>query len=124
MIRSKESLNMNGFSHFNEEVARMVDISDKSSTVRTAAAISSVHMKHDVYSRIKTARSEKETCWLSHRWQELYAKQTSAIIPMCHPLSLSSVDISFGWEEKDSEAVLHIQASVKRKGVQVWKWKR
>ncbi|WP_283778526.1 cyclic pyranopterin monophosphate synthase MoaC, partial [Lysinibacillus sp. D4A1_S13] len=37
-------------------------------------------------------------------------------IPMCHPLSLSSVDISFGWEAKDSEAVIHIQASVKTKG--------
>ncbi|MGD2432935.1 cyclic pyranopterin monophosphate synthase MoaC [Bacillus velezensis] len=109
---------MNGFSHFNEEGrARMVDISDKSSTVRTAAAISSVHMKHDVYSRIKNREIGKgDVLAVAQVAGIMAAKQTSAIVPMCHPLSLSSVDISFGWEEKDSEAVLHIQASVKTKG--------
>ncbi|WP_432681259.1 cyclic pyranopterin monophosphate synthase MoaC [Bacillus velezensis] len=109
---------MNGFSHFNEEGrARMVDISDKSSTARTAAAISSVHMKHDVYSRIKNREIGKgDVLAVAQVAGIMAAKQTSAIIPMCHPLSLSSVDISFGWEEKDSEAVLHIQASVKTKG--------
>lgn len=93
---------MNGFSHFNEEGrARMVDISDKSSTVRTAAAISSVHMKHDVYSRIKNREIGKgDVLAVAQVAGIMAAKQTSAIIPMCHPLSLSSVDISFGWEEK------------------------
>lgn len=46
---------MNRFSHFNEQGrAQMVDISEKSSTVRTAAAVSSVHMKNEVYEKIQS----------------------------------------------------------------------
>ncbi|KYD00416.1 cyclic pyranopterin monophosphate synthase MoaC [Bacillus atrophaeus] len=109
---------MNGFSHFNEQGrAQMVDISEKSSTVRTAIAVSSVHMKNEVCEKIKSHDIGKgDVLAVAQVAGIMAAKQTSSIIPMCHPLSLSGVDISFGWENKESEAILHIQASVKTKG--------
>ena len=42
------------------------------------------------------------------------AKQTSAIIPMCHPLMLSGIDIHF--ETDTEENAVHIKASVKTTG--------
>lgn len=45
---------MSQFSHFNEQGrAKMVDISDKSSTVRTAVAVSSVRMIKEVFHQIQ-----------------------------------------------------------------------
>lgn len=44
------------------------------------------------------------------------AKQTSSIIPMCHPLALKGVDISFDWEEDGNAYILNIQVQVKTKG--------
>lgn len=52
------------------------------------------------------------------------AKQTSTIIPMCHPLALKGVDISFHWEEDGNAHILNIQVQVKQKEVRVWRWKR
>lgn len=43
------------------------------------------------------------------------AKNTHQIIPMCHPLSLSGVDVSFRWET-DETYVLVIEATVKTTG--------
>ncbi|MCC2117705.1 cyclic pyranopterin monophosphate synthase MoaC [Bacillus halotolerans] len=109
---------MNGFSHFNEQGrAQMVDISEKSSTVRTAAAVSSVHMKSEVYEKIKSHDIGKgDVLAVAQVAGIMAAKQTSNIIPMCHPLSLSGVDISFGWKIKETEVILHIKAQVKTKG--------
>ncbi|MEC3628112.1 cyclic pyranopterin monophosphate synthase MoaC [Bacillus safensis] len=91
---------MSQFSHFNEQGrAKMVDISDKSSTVRTAVAVSSVRMIKEVFHKIQQP-----------------AKQTSTIIPMCHPLALKGVDISFHWEEDGNAHILNIQVQVKTKG--------
>src|SRR5699024_5319549 len=44
------------------------------------------------------------------------AKNTSNWIPMCHPLSLSGVDIHFDWEINDEEYILHITVTVKTTG--------
>ena len=44
------------------------------------------------------------------------AKKTSDIIPMCHPLALSGIDIRFSWENNQDDYILHIKAFVKTKG--------
>ncbi|MEC1541361.1 cyclic pyranopterin monophosphate synthase MoaC [Bacillus subtilis] len=109
---------MNGFSHFNEQGrAQMVDISEKSSTVRTAAAVSSVHMNNEVYEKIQSHDIGKgDVLAVAQVAGIMAAKQTSNIIPMCHQLSLSGVDISFDWKIKEAEVILHIKAQVKTKG--------
>src|SRR5690625_4117760 len=44
------------------------------------------------------------------------AKRTSEWIPMCHPLSLSGVDITFNWKVDEQKYVLHTEVTVKTKG--------
>jgi cyclic pyranopterin phosphate synthase len=44
------------------------------------------------------------------------SKKTWDIIPMCHPLPLTGVDISFSWKTGQEEYILLITASVKTKG--------
>ena len=44
------------------------------------------------------------------------AKKTWEIIPMCHPIPLTGIDISFDWEQRKSDYNLDIAATVKTKG--------
>lgn len=101
---------MSQFSHFNEQGrAKMVDISDKSSTVRTAVAVSSVRMIKEVFHQIQKHDIGKgDVLSVAQVAGIMAAKQTSSIIPMCHPLALKGVDISFDWEEdgKDRKSVV------------------
>ncbi|EMI15234.1 molybdenum cofactor biosynthesis protein c [Bacillus stratosphericus LAMA 585] len=109
---------MSQFSHFNEQGrAKMVDISDKSSTVRTAVAVSSVRMIKEVFHQIQKHDIGKgDVLSVAQVAGIMAAKQTSTIIPMCHPLALKAVDISFDWEEDGNAYILNIQVQVKTKG--------
>ncbi|MGW6678166.1 cyclic pyranopterin monophosphate synthase MoaC [Bacillus altitudinis] len=109
---------MSQFSHFNEQGrAKMVDISDKSSTVRTAVAVSSVRMIKEVFHQIQKHDIGKgDVLSVAQVAGIMAAKQTSSIIPMCHPLALKGVDISFDWEEDGNAYILNIQVQVKTKG--------
>ncbi|MBM7646588.1 cyclic pyranopterin phosphate synthase [Scopulibacillus daqui] len=107
---------MNRLTHMNEQGrAKMVDISDKSSTVRTAEACTSIEVNEDIYKAIVNQTVKKgDVLSVAQVAGIMAAKNTSQIIPMCHPLSLSGVDIHFKWET--SPYRLHITSSVKTKG--------
>ncbi|TWL86746.1 cyclic pyranopterin monophosphate synthase MoaC [Bacillus licheniformis] len=109
---------MNEFTHFNEQGrAKMVDISEKEASVRTAAAVSSVSMNREVHEKIKNREIGKgDVLAVAQVAGIMAAKQTSAIIPMCHPIALKGVDIAFCWEKKEQKRILHIQSNVKTKG--------
>lgn len=106
------------FTHFNEEGrAKMVDITEKSDTVRTAIAHSSIQVNEEIYSRIKENRMKKgDVLAVAQVAGVMAAKKTSEWIPMCHPLMLKGVDISFSWEESTPDYILHIETTVKTKG--------
>ncbi|MCA1012054.1 cyclic pyranopterin monophosphate synthase MoaC [Halobacillus halophilus] len=108
---------MSEFTHFNEQGrARMVDISSKGETVRTAVAYSSVQANEEIYHKITNQEIAKgDVLAVAQVAGIMAAKKTSDWIPMCHPLSLSGVDISFDWETSHSYT-LQIQAAVKTKG--------
>ncbi|AIQ27817.1 molybdenum cofactor biosynthesis protein MoaC [Paenibacillus sp. FSL P4-0081] len=101
--------------HFNEQGrARMVDVSEKEVTSRTAAARSRVQMAPETLTAIKTGRISKgDVLAVAQVAGIMAAKQTSAWIPMCHPLPLTGVDISFSDNSKDE---LYIEATVKTTG--------
>ncbi|MDA7028586.1 cyclic pyranopterin monophosphate synthase MoaC [Bacillus sp. CLL-7-23] len=109
---------MNEFTHFNEQGrARMVDISEKEASVRIAVAVSSVTMSKLVYESITNQQIGKgDVLAVAQVAGIMAAKQTSDMIPMCHPIALKGVDISFQWEEKEAESILHIRSMVKTKG--------
>jgi cyclic pyranopterin monophosphate synthase len=87
----------NPLTHFNEEGrARMVDVSDKDHTSRKAVATGNVHMKPDTLRLIQEGQIKKgDVLAVAQVAGIMGAKRTHEIIPMCHPLLLTGVDISF-----------------------------
>lgn len=101
-------------SHINEQGrARMVDVTDKDSTFREAIAEATVIVNSDTMALIKSGGIKKgDVLSVAQVAGIMAAKKTADIIPMCHPLMLSAVDLSF--ELSDIE--VHIEATVKCKG--------
>ncbi|MGY0694887.1 cyclic pyranopterin monophosphate synthase MoaC [Virgibacillus sp. FSP13] len=109
---------MANFTHFNEQGrARMVDISEKLETERTAVARSSIQVTEEIYRKINDNEIKKgDVLAVAQVAGIMAAKKTSDWIPMCHPLQLKSIDISFDWQITADMFVLQIEAFVKTKG--------
>lgn len=109
---------MSELTHFNEEGrAKMVDVSEKSETVRTAIAHSSITVNQEIYERMTNNQIKKgDVLAVAQVAAVMAAKKTWETIPMCHPISLTGVDISFRWDVEEEDYNLLIQASVKTKG--------
>ena len=91
-------------SHYDERgQARMVDVSAKTATQRTATAEAFVNIKPTVLKQLP-GNKKGDPLEVARIAGILAAKKTSDLIPMCHPLSLSHVEI---------------QLQVKAKGVQI-----
>jgi cyclic pyranopterin phosphate synthase len=102
--------------HFNENGhARMVDVSEKDMTLRTAAAECKVLVNKETFKLIREGRMKKgDVLGVAQVAGIMAAKKTSEIIPMCHPIRITGVDISFDLVE-DEPAVV-INATVRCKG--------
>ena len=100
--------------HINEQGrARMVDVTEKAQTFREAEAEGRVRMARETVALIRTGGAPKgDVLAVAQVAGILAAKRTHELIPMCHPLRLTGVDIAFTLEE---EAV-HIRSKVKCKG--------
>jgi cyclic pyranopterin phosphate synthase len=98
--------------HFNEQGrARMVDISEKNDTARAAVATTAVQMRAETLQAIRCRTIGKgDVLAVAQVAGIMAAKKTSDVIPMCHPIRITGVDISFTDNEKDE---LRITATVK-----------
>lgn len=107
---------MSDFTHFNEQGhAKMVDVSEKEITERTAIACAKVFVNKTTYNLIKTGGMKKGDVLTTAQIAGIMAaKKTSDLIPMCHNLPLSGVDINF--ELDDTNYVIKIFATVKCNG--------
>ena len=93
--------------------ARMVDVTEKAETFRTALAEGVVRMSAETLELVRTGGTPKgDVLAVAQVAGIMAAKRTHELIPMCHPLRLTAVDLSFTLEE---EAV-HIRSKVKCKG--------
>lgn len=83
--------------HFDGEgKAIMVDVGDKQPTKREALAAGEVRMKPATLQQILDRKMEKGDVFAVARLAGIMAaKQTSNLIPLCHPLPLSSVEVDF-----------------------------
>lgn len=107
---------MSEFTHFNDEGrARMVDVSEKAQTLRIATAGAEVHLNRETFDKVVEGKMKKgDVLAVAQVAGIMAAKKTSDVIPMCHPIGLTGVDISF---ELDSEnCVISITAVTKCKG--------
>lgn len=100
--------------HINEQGrARMVDVTEKAATARTAVAEGRIRMNRETAELIRTGGMAKgDVLAVAQVAGIMAAKRTPDLIPMCHTLRLTGVDIAFTLEE---EAV-HIRATVRCKG--------
>lgn len=100
-----------GLSHINEKgYARMVDVSEKEDTVRVARAQAVVCMQPDTLNMIREGAIKKgDVLAVAQVAGIMGAKQTSQIIPMCHPLALSGVDLDFSLDETRASIVITSQ---------------
>lgn len=94
--------------------ARMVDVTKKAETVREAVVAGSIFMKPETLKTILSGEIAKGDVFAVARVAGiLAAKKTSEIIPMCHPLNLTHVEINFCPHEKEGR--IDIEAKVKIK---------
>ena len=107
---------MNDFTHFNESGrARMVDVSEKAETSRTAVAAGRVRMNRETFSLVKTGGMKKgDVLTTAQIAGVMAAKRTSDLIPMCHTLLLTGVDLDF--ELNEADCTVDITATVKCTG--------
>ncbi len=94
---------MEDFTHFNENGrARMVDVSAKDETARTAVAFGRVLVSAETFALIRSGGLKKgDVLTTAQIGGIMGAKRTSEIIPMCHNIPLSGVDIDFYMNETD-----------------------
>ena len=104
------------FTHFNEEgKAKMVDVSEKKVTDRTAVATGSIRVSSEVIGRIISKDMKKgDVLSVAQVAGIMGAKKTSDIIPMCHNIFISGADIKFYIDEENSK--IDIKATVKTSG--------
>ena len=100
-------------SHLNEKgEARMVDVSAKEATERTAIAEGFVSMAPATLDLILAGKAEKGDVLATARIAGIMAaKRTPELIPLCHPLQLTQVTIAF--EPMRNPAGLRIEAVAK-----------
>jgi cyclic pyranopterin phosphate synthase len=99
--------------------ARMVDVTSKDATHRRAVARCSIHMQTETAAKIATGAITKGDVLAVARVAGIQAaKQTSNLLPLCHPLLVGSVYVNFRLEEAHVEVEAQVE-TVDRTGVEM-----
>ena len=109
------------FTHFNESGrARMVDVSTKAQTDRVATAQAKVYLQPETLEKIQRGKIVKgDVLAIAQVAGVMGAKKTPDLIPMCHPVFLSSVDISFKEDpqpDREGRCSITVSATAKASG--------
>jgi cyclic pyranopterin monophosphate synthase len=107
---------MGKLSHIDDQGrAKMVDVSDKDITSRIAVARGTIHMRAETLALILDDKIEKgDVLSVARVAGIMAAKKTSELIPMCHPLNITSVEIEL--TPVKNPARVEIEASVRVSG--------
>jgi cyclic pyranopterin phosphate synthase len=107
---------MGDFTHFDEKgAARMVDVTGKAVTERSATAVGYVEMKRETLELIAGGGVLKgDVLGVARIAGIMGAKRTPELIPMCHPLNISSVTLDFEFDRTNNRIL--IKAVVKLTG--------
>jgi cyclic pyranopterin monophosphate synthase len=113
---------MSALTHIDSEGhVRMVDVTDKQATVRVAVAGGTVRMRAETFDLIRNQKIEKGNVLETARIAGiLAAKKTAELIPMCHPLNLTHVQVDFIPDEiKKDIAIRAAVRAVDQTGVEM-----
>ena len=115
--------------HFDQDGnAWMVDVSDKDITTRTAVAEGFIAINDAIYERIEAGTIKKgDVLSVAQLAAIMGAKQTSNLIPLCHPLALTKVEVHCTLVDGESPAcrdathnrAVKVHATVKTTGVEM-----
>lgn len=107
---------MSRLTHFDDKGdARMVDVTDKAETRRIATATGRIRMRPETLSLIRDGGVAKgDVLQVARLAGIMAAKRTAELIPLCHPLALSSVTVDLSCNEADN--AVDIEATVKLAG--------
>jgi len=107
--------------HFDAEgEAVMVDITDKAVTERSATAVARVVMQPETYATIEAGRMGKgDVIGVARLAGIMGAKRTADLIPLCHPLPLSSVKLGFEMAAPDTVVITATARTTGRTGVEM-----
>jgi cyclic pyranopterin phosphate synthase len=95
---------MNELTHLdNTGQATMVDVTDKAATIRVARAQAQVRMRPDTLARVKSGNLKKGDVFSVARIAGIQAaKKCWELIPLCHPLMLTSIQVEFSFENEST----------------------
>ncbi|MBI2919824.1 MAG: cyclic pyranopterin monophosphate synthase MoaC [Planctomycetes bacterium] len=100
--------------------ARMVDVGAKAVTARAATAEAVVRMRPETLALIRGGAVAKGDVFAVARLAGIMAaKQTPALIPLCHPIALSSVKVEIAAEPPDAVRILATAKASDRTGVEM-----
>ena len=110
---------MNRFSHIQEDRAKMVDISDKKDVTRHAVAAGEIKLKPETIEAIKSKKTVKGEVLETARIAAVMAvKNTSYVIPMCHQIPVTGIDVRFEINKETIKATVEVK-SVGKTGVEM-----
>ena len=93
--------------------ARMVDVSEKSSTQREAVARATLIMQRGTFRLIQDGEISKgDVLGVARVAGIMAAKKTSEIIPLCHPLTIASVSVDFAFDKKQSRIIIESRVKI------------
>lgn len=108
--------------HFNADgQVHMVDVSDKAITHRIAIARGRITMLPETLNKIKAGDHKKgDVLTISRVAAIMAAKKTAEIIPLCHPIMLTKVNVEFNIEEATSSVICEVTTHTReRTGIEM-----
>jgi cyclic pyranopterin phosphate synthase len=99
------------FMHIKNGKAQQVDISDKPIALRRALAEGTIELKPETIRAIKQGSIEKGNVLNTATVAAVLAtKQTSQIIPLCHPIPLTSIQVNYSLEDSAIKAIVEVKS--------------
>ena len=107
------------FTHIEAGRAHMVDIGEKSEVFRLARAAGEIALSRETIERIKAGDVEKGNVLATARIAAILAiKRTWEIIPMCHQIPITAIDVDFALEGKVISVIVEVR-TVGKTGVEM-----
>ncbi len=108
-----------GLTHLTEKGVRMVEVSGKGDIKRTAKASGKISLRSETIGRVKAGEVKKGNVLTTAQVAATLAvKKTPELIPLCHPLQITGVDVSFEVGETEIEVIVEVSC-VGKTGVEM-----
>ena len=105
--------------HLSGQGIRMVEVSGKKEVKRAAKAKGRIYLREETVNLIREGKVEKGNVLTTAQVAATLAvKNTPGLIPMCHPLPISGVEVTFEFEKDSIEATVEVRC-VARTGVEM-----